>query len=114
VSLLESTRGSGKVQFGGPRGRVFTIKSGDVAILSAGTGHRCLGARADFLVIGAYPRFGTYDECRATAEDHRRALSTIPKVGRPRKDPVFGAQGPLLQIWKLNDSVAINRTPARS
>jgi uncharacterized protein YjlB len=33
----------------------------------------------------------------AATEDHKRALTTIPKVGRPRKDPVYGTKGPLLR-----------------
>jgi uncharacterized protein YjlB len=99
--VLGVARGRAKVQFGGSRGRVFTIKSGDVVTLPAGTGHQCLGASADFLVVGAYPPYGTYDECIASPDEHRRALSRIPKVSRPRKDPVFGAQGPLLKLWKI-------------
>jgi len=66
----------------------------DVAILPARTGHQCLAASADFLVVGAYPPSSTYDECTA-GEDH-----ALPKVGRPRKDPVYGSRGPLLSMWK--------------
>jgi uncharacterized protein YjlB len=51
-------------------------------------------------VVGAYPRSGTYDECRPTAEDHQRSVKSVEKVRRPRKDPVFGAKGPLLKLWK--------------
>jgi hypothetical protein len=40
-----------------------------------------------------------YDEC--TKSEHRKAaLRTIPKVGRPRKDPVFGSDGPLLKLCR--------------
>jgi uncharacterized protein YjlB len=49
-------------------------------------------------VIGAYPPSGEYDEC-TNSEDHKRALTTIPKVGRPRNDPVYGTKGPLLRAW---------------
>lgn len=97
--VLGIARGHGRVQLGGARGRILTLKAGDAAILPAGTGHQCLGASDDFLVVGAYPPFGTYDEC-TNAQAHKRALVTIPKVGRPRKDPVYGASGPLLKVWK--------------
>jgi uncharacterized protein YjlB len=90
--------GRGKVQFGGNRGRTVNLKAGDVAILPAGTGHKGLGASTDFLVIGAYPPSGTYDVC-TTSEDHERALKTISKVARPRKDPVYGNRGPLQKLW---------------
>ena len=96
--VLGIARGVGNVQFGGHLGRTLKLKAGDVAVLPAGTGHQCLSASKDFLVIGAYPPSGKYDEC-TTSEDHERALSTIPKVGRPRKDPVYGTKGPLLKAW---------------
>src|SRR5436190_17222269 len=96
--VLGVARGEGKVQFGGHRGRTLRLKAGDVAVLPAGTGHQRLSARKDFLVVGAYPPSGTYDEC-TSSEDHKRALATIPKVGRPRKDPVYGTRGPLLTAW---------------
>jgi uncharacterized protein YjlB len=97
--VLGIARGHGQVQFGGARGRTLTLKAGDVAILPAGTGHQSMLASKDFLVIGAYPPFGKYDECRKS-EDHKRALATIPKVGRPRKDPVYGGKGPLQKNWR--------------
>jgi len=100
---LGVARGSGEVRFGGAFGRSVKLKAGDVAILPAGTGHQCLSADDDFLVVGAYPRTGTYDECK-TAEDRKRALKTIPKVAPPRKDPVYGAKGPLLALWKKQTS----------
>jgi uncharacterized protein YjlB len=98
--VLGVARGSAKVRFGGNKGRAITIKAGDVAILPAGTGHQCLWASKDFLCVGAYPPAGTYDECGPTAEEHRRGAKAVAKVPRPRKDPVFGAQGPLLQFWQ--------------
>ena len=50
-------------------------------------------------MLGAYPALGAYDECNS-ADDHKRALSRIAKTGRPRKDPVYGKDGPLLQVWQ--------------
>jgi len=97
--VLGIARGKGRIRFGGNKGRIFTLKAGDVAILPAGTGHQCLSADKDFLVVGAYPPAGTYDEC-TTAEERRRALKTIPKVPVPRKDPAYGAAGPLMKLWK--------------
>jgi uncharacterized protein YjlB/membrane-associated phospholipid phosphatase len=96
--VLGITRGKGRVRFGGNKGRIFTLKAGDVVILP-GTGHQCLSASGNFLVIGAYPPAGTYDEC-TTVEDRSRALKTIPKVPLPRRDPVCGTRGPLSKQWK--------------
>jgi uncharacterized protein YjlB len=97
--VLGIARGSGEVRFGGALGRSVKLKAGDVAVLPAGTGHQCLSADENFLVVGAYPPTGSYDEC-TTAQDRKRALRTIPKVAPPRKDPVYGADGPLLKLWK--------------
>jgi len=96
--VLGIARGSANVQFGGLRGRTLALNAGDVAILPAGTGHQCLQASKDFLVVGAYPPFGTYDVC-TTSEDHTRALKTIPRTRVPRQDPVYGARGPLKTLW---------------
>jgi uncharacterized protein YjlB len=97
--VLGIARGKGRVCFGGKKGRIFTLKARDVAILPAGTGHQGLSADNDFLVVGAYPPSGTCDEC-TTAEDIPRALKTIPKVPRPRKNPIYGPNRPLPKLWK--------------
>jgi uncharacterized protein YjlB len=98
--VLGVARGSAKVRLGGGRGRTFKFGAGDIVILPAGTGHQCLAASKDFSVVGAYPRSGTYDECRPDAEEHDRRVKSIAKVKRPRKDPVFGVKGGLLKLWK--------------
>jgi uncharacterized protein YjlB len=99
--VLGIARGSARVRFGGNRGRTLTIKAGDVAVLPAGTGHRCLEASDYFLVVGAYPPEGAYDECTGS-EDHARAVATVLKVRRPGEDPVYGVSGPVLDLWKAS------------
>jgi uncharacterized protein YjlB len=96
--VLGLARGRVKVRFGGNRGRICYGKAGDVFILPAGTGHQCLEASDDLLVVGAYPPSGIYDEC-TSSEDHEKAVKTISKVKRPTKDPVFGPNGPLRRLW---------------
>jgi uncharacterized protein YjlB len=96
--VLGVARGSASIRFGGERGRTLTVKAGDVAALPAGTGHQCLGASEDFLVVGAYPPFGTYDVC-IKHDEHDLALRSIPKVRAPNEDPIYGAGGPLLRLW---------------
>jgi uncharacterized protein YjlB len=97
--VLAAVRGKARVQLGGPKGRVFDVKAGDVAILPAGTGHQCLDASDDFLAVGAYPPDGIYDECK-NVEQRKAAKETIRKTMRPVSDPVLGTDGPLLSLWK--------------
>jgi uncharacterized protein YjlB len=98
--VLGIARGSATVRIGGNKGRTLKVKAGDVLIIPAGTGHQSLKASPTFLAVGAYPPRGTYDECAPTKEDHDRALKTVPKVARPRTDPVCGSRGPLVSLWK--------------
>ena len=97
---LGIARGHAKVRFGGDKGEVLEISAGDVAILPAGTGHQCISASGDFSVVGAYPPGPPMDLKRPTPENHATALKTIPKVELPKTDPVMGAGGPLLRLWK--------------
>ena len=68
--------------------------------LPAGTGHQCLSADDDFLVVGAYPPTGKYNLFRGTKAEHAKAVAAIRKVPLPLTDPAFGAQGPLLALWQ--------------
>ena len=97
---LGIARGHAKVRFGGDKGEVLEISAGDVAILPAGTGHQCLWASPDLMVIGTYPPTGRYDLCRGSKAEHAKALATIPQVPLPDTDPVFGKDGPLLRLWR--------------
>jgi len=100
---LGVARGNARVQFGGERGKEIDVAAGDVAILPAGTGHRCLSASSDFSVVGAYPPGPKMQITRPTPENHRKALKTIPQVKLPKTDPVRGETGPLLRLWKRAD-----------
>jgi uncharacterized protein YjlB len=100
---LGVARGHAVVQFGGEEGKEIEIAAGDVAILPAGTGHQCVSASPDFSVVGAYPPGAHMQITRATLENHERALKTIPEVELPATDPVMGARGPLVRLWKQAD-----------
>ena len=88
------------MRFGGDKGEVLKISAGDVAILPAGTGHQCLSSSSDFSVVGAYPPGPPMDLVRPTKEAHAKALKSIPQVKLPKTDPVLGAEGPLVKLWK--------------
>ena len=97
--VLGVARGNASLEFGGIKGLTMRVKAGDVAILPAGTGHRLLEASRDFLVVGAYPEQGIYDEMTDSRE-RPEAIKRIAKVKLPKKDPVYGKGGPLKRFWK--------------
>jgi len=81
-------------------GKALDISAGDVAILPAGTGHQLISASEDFCVVGAYPPGPPMQITRPTPENHAKALKTIPEVKLPKTDPVRGADGPLVRLWR--------------
>jgi uncharacterized protein YjlB len=97
---LGVARGRARVRFGGDNGEVLDLAAGDIAILPAGTGHQCLSSSDDFSVVGAYPPGPKMQITRPTAENHARALTTIPLVALPTSDPFGGKDGALLGLWK--------------
>ena len=100
--VLGVARGTAVVRFGGERGESLALAAGDVAILPAGTGHQRLEASADFSVVGGYPPGDEMRVTRPTAANHAAALKTIPAVLRPATDPVTGANGRLIALWRTD------------
>ena len=98
--VLAVYSGTAKVQLGGPSGIVTDIHPGDVLILPAGTAHKNLGASADFGVVGAYPEGQEMDMCYGKAGERPQTDRNIQQVPKPKTDPIYGASGPLAQLWK--------------
>jgi len=98
--VLGIKSGKARVHLGGAHGRIVEVEEGDVMILPAGTGHKCLEFSGGFYVIGAYPvGQEAYDLCRDYGED-RHIKDRIAAVPLPKSDPVFGAKGVLRKEWK--------------
>jgi uncharacterized protein YjlB len=97
--VLGIASGKARVRLGGDDGKSIALKAGDVVVLPAGTGHQALSASNDLVVVGAYPPQGEYEEYEGSLSEHGRALRMIPKVPLPKKDPVYGADGPLRRLW---------------
>jgi uncharacterized protein YjlB len=100
--VLGIVDGSAKVVLGGPRGRSFDIRAGNVLVLPAGTGHYNAGSSGDLLVVGAYPDGMSYDLRRGDPAEHDEAVGNIRAVPLPRTDPVHGANGPLTELWSAS------------
>ncbi len=92
--------GRASVMLGGPRGRRLEIGAGDVLVLPAGTGHCRLESGDDLLVVGAYPPGQAWDMRYGDPAEHDEVLANIAAVALPQTDPVLGADGPLVGLWR--------------
>ena len=99
---LGIARGTARVRFGGAQGEEIEVKAGDVVVLPAGTGHQRLSDNASLRVIGGYPADGRYDFSRGSGSgnEHDEGLQRISQVPLPESDPLYGADGPLLKLWR--------------
>jgi uncharacterized protein YjlB len=96
--VLGFAAGTARLLLGGPDGQEVDVTPGDCVLLPAGTGHRCLEASADFLVVGAYPPGQKWDLCRSALSAPEIAeMLTVPF---PKSDPVLGTDGPLCSLWR--------------
>jgi uncharacterized protein YjlB len=89
-----------KVQFGGPDGKALNAGIGDVIIIPAGVSHKNLEQSPDFRCVGAYPEGQSPDMQYGKSGERPHADKNIGSVALPKVDPVFGKNGPLLEIWK--------------
>jgi uncharacterized protein YjlB len=87
------------VQFGGPDGQAADAKAGDVIIIPAGVCHKNLDQSPDFRCVGAYPAGQSPDMQHGKSGERPRTDQNIRSVPLPKIDPVFGKNGPLLEIW---------------
>jgi uncharacterized protein YjlB len=51
-------------------------------------------------VVGAYPRGQSWDLIREEPEKKIAAMKRIAEVPLPESDPVLGAKGPLMTMWR--------------
>lgn len=94
--------GHARLMLGGEAGREVRVRAGDALVLPAGTGHCCLEASDDFLVVGAYPRGQEeYDIQRAGSDRYLASVRRIAQVPTPVADPLTGRDGVLTQAWRV-------------
>jgi len=96
--VLGVATGEARLMLGGKKGEEFVVRPGDVIVIPAGVGHKCLYASQDFMVVGAYPRGETPDLKRTSTEaSDRERIAAVPF---PQEDPLHGKGGPLFDHWK--------------
>jgi len=67
---------------------------------SAGVPHQKISASEDFAVVGAYPDGREWDLLRGLPGERPKSDHNIAALPIPDNDPIYGADGPLRQIWK--------------
>ncbi|PWD99534.1 hypothetical protein DDZ16_11010 [Marinilabilia rubra] len=63
--VLGCFQGSALLHVGGKNGEKVKIEAGDIVVIPAGVGHKCISHSSDFTVVGAYPNGSSYDLMRA-------------------------------------------------
>jgi uncharacterized protein YjlB len=98
--VLGVYRGQVSVRLGGPRGPVVELLAGDAAVIPAGVAHKNEAQSDDFAVVGAYPRGTSPDLQYGKPGERPLTDENLAKVPRPKQDPVTGAAGALLRLWR--------------
>ena len=99
--VLGVHHGSATLRLGGEHGQTVQVRSGDVILIPAGVAHQNLDASPGFGVVGAYPDGRQWDLLRGMQGERPEADRTIAALPIPDYDPIYGADGPLRQIWKV-------------
>jgi uncharacterized protein YjlB len=94
--------GAANLRLAGEHGKNVEVRAGDVVVIPAGVAHQNLGAGDDFGVVGAYPGGRQWDLLRGLPGERPRADRNIAALPIPDNDPIYGAEGPLRQIWKFS------------
>ena len=99
--LLCISTGSARLCFGhedNPSNITPTVSAGDVIVVPAGVAHRLLeDIEGGFEMVGSYPKGKSWDMCYGKKGEEKK-VKEIEKLGWWKRDPVFGDQGPVLEV----------------
>ena len=97
--VLGVYKGEARVQFGGEKGPIMAVASGDVVIIPAGVAHKNINSSNNFRVVGAYPAGQSWDMNYGKEGERLSADRNIAGVPDPGTDPVYGSESPMLDLW---------------
>lgn len=92
--------GSAELQLGGEKGEKVKVKVGDIIVIPAGVGHKCLSHDSDFTVVGAYPNGAEPDLKKCKEGERLKTNKNIANVPFPTADPLLGKNDGLMIQWK--------------
>jgi len=99
--VLGIAAGEAKLCFGhedNPKRVEEVLKKGDVIVMPAGVSHRLLeDISGGFSMVGAYPRGSSWDMCYGKKGEEDK-VKNIEKIGWFKRDPVYGGEGPVLDV----------------
>lgn len=98
--VLSIAAGSAKCCFGhedNPDRVEPVLSAGDVVIVPAGVAHRLVEDYGHFQMVGSYPNGKSWDMCYGRGGEEEK-VGGIAKLGWFQKDPVYGEQGPVLDV----------------
>lgn len=98
--VLGCFSGDALLHLGGENGQKIKVQEGDIIVIPAGVGHKCLEHSIDFTVLGAYPDNLSPDLMRGEKGERPRADNQIAKLKMPDTDPFLGQEAGLTKIWK--------------
>lgn len=81
-------------------------QAGDIIVIPAGVGHKCITHSSDFTVLGAYPFHLSPDLMIGEKRERPGADERIAKIRLPDTDPLVGARG--LPKSGKNDKINCN------
>jgi uncharacterized protein YjlB len=98
--VLTVAAGKAEIRLGGTQGATVALETGDTAILPAGVVHCRMVSSSDFRVVGAYPEGQEDRNLLEVSPRHWPGVEAeIAAVPLPATDPVYGADGPLMERW---------------
>ncbi len=98
--VLGCFSGEAVLQLGGESGKKMKVQAGDIIVIPAGVGHKCITHSSDFTVLGAYPFDLSPDLMKGEKGERPAADSRIAKLKLPDTDPLTGTMSGLTKIWK--------------